>query len=225
MPTTSIIYIPNGESTAINSTGVVRAQTSVVQLLDASPLPGGSPINADIKKFPRDAVGLIRIRVGMGGTPNVLTLKASSVVGGDLPRPVTVNIAGPGDVFWPATRKALATALKNVSGGIPNGTVAIDLLKTEGVIAQDGELSILGIIKAGQGSIAPGQMMQVITSGPAFATCDGGWAAGDALCAAASGALRAISLGETGVDQVAIADADQDDEDTGCPVTVSLLAL
>lgn len=222
----TFVMVSSGEASSVEGPIAIRAQTSTVNLLDSTPLPSGSPISTIIKKWPRLASGQIRVRVGAGGGTFTLTLTASDIILGSLPRPVPLAITGPADYFWPSGgRKSLATALTRVVGPIPGGTVAVDLIKVEGKIAGDGATGVLGLLKPGAGIVAPGAMLQVVTSGPALASCSGGWGKGDVLVCAAKGTLRKLAMGEKMLDHVAVADADQADGDADCPVTVGLVAV
>ena len=217
----ALIVVPNGQVAETISAGtVIVAEQSPVDLLAAA-LPAGSSINAVISRWPRGAVGIIQITGGAGASAFTLSLQASDLVGIPTPRPVQIPISGPGQYSWPTSRLSLATALYSIQGPSPGGALSVALLQTVGIQAGDGALSVLGIVAVGA---APGGPLQVITSGPASANCIGGWNTGDALCAAMGGVLRKIAPGETGLDQVAIAQANQNDGDLSCPVLVALQA-
>lgn len=220
----SLVFVKSGEAGSVVPGTVITAQATIVNLLASTPLPAGTAISEKITKFPNMGAGRIRLTLGAGGTTFALKMTASDTFP-PWPRSVPdLALAGPGTYTWPPGRSSLAYALRQLTGPMPGGTLAVDLLSYAGKVAADAATGVLGIVQPGPDVLA-GALMILVSAGPAFATCSGGWMAGDKLVCAAAGALRKLAPMETGLDQVAVAVADQSDGDTNCRVTVTLQAI
>lgn len=215
----TLLFVPNAEAFTMPAGAAVEAVATPVDLTGI--LSGAAPLSKAIS-YPGGASGRLRIVVGAGAGSFSLTLQATDVPSPKL-RTVTVPIAGPGTYPWPNNRVSLAYGIKSVSSAMaPGGSVQIFLDRYDGKLGTDGSSSALGI---NRDSTPPGKQLTIISSGPAAPACSGGWSTGDDLCAGPSGTLREIGPGETGIDRVATAGADQADGDVACPVDVGIQAL
>lgn len=197
--------------------GVVVTRTETALDLSTA-ISGATPANKVISTFPIGGVGRLRFRVGAGAGSQNMTITAGDTPG--FVRPVTVAIAGPGDYFWPNSRIALALALKLIKTTTAlGGAITPALMSAKATLANVATSDVLGIT---QSAIADGAKGNIITDGPAVATCSGGWLTGDVLVSASGGALRKAGGSDAGIDRVGYAVDDRTDGETDCPVTVSL---
>lgn len=210
----AIVQVP--ADGALPAGAVVTATETAFDLSTA--ISGAAAMNKTITTFPLGGVGRLRFRAGMGAGSLNMTITAGETPG--FVRPISIPIAGPGDYFWPTSRKSLALALKLLkTTAALGGTMTPALMATKATLANFATASVLGITQA---AIADGVKGTIITEGPAVATCSGGWLTGDVLVSAAGGALRKAGGSDGGIDRVAYAVDDRADGETGCPVTVSI---
>jgi len=197
--------------------GVVVTRTETALDLSTA-ISGAAPANKVVNTFPTGGVGRLRFRIGAGAGSQNMTITTGDTPG--FVRPVTIPIAGPGDYLWPTSRVALALALRLIKTATAlGGTITPALMSAKATLANSATSGVLGIT---QSAIADGIKGAIITEGPAFATCSGGWLTGDVLVSASGGALRKAGGSDAGIDRVGHAVDDRTDGETDCPVTVSL---
>ena len=213
----AVIQAKNTSGGPVSPQTVVKGTTTVVSL---GSFASGASVNSAIV-WPRGSVGRIRFRSGVGFTPMFMSMQASELVNGFFTRRTTVPLKA-GDKLWPATKVSLATNMASISSGgvVLTDTLVVDLLDTTALIGTTGTPDILGVTDPSSGVVEDGGWLKIITGGPAFVTCSGGWMKADKLCAGPSGTMRKAIAGKDLTQ--AVAEENQKDGDTDCLVTVTL---
>lgn len=207
-----VIVVKNASSGTIQPGTVIKAAKATSTLGSWS---GAMPINS-LASIPVGEAGRLRLVVGPGAGSTVAKLTASVVAIG-LYQTASIAVTGPGSYEWPPGRKAIAALCKSLVFDVaPGGAVSLEFDSYTGLVGTDATPVALGISSRPAG---PGLPINIVSAGPARATCSGGWSAGDELAAAANGALRQMMPGES---RVAYAETTQSDGDTNCAVTVDL---